>query len=173
MSNATLISIAGYLKTLVGKYTPINVGAPSIDGIYNYRRYSDELSTSGQPTEEQLQLIQDAGFKTVINLAPHNAENALKDEAGVLADLGLNYVHIPIAFNDPSEEKFQQFVVSLQLALEEKVWVHCAANMRVSAFLYRYRRDILKLPDAEARQIMDSIWQPFGVWKRFVEKNTC
>ncbi len=50
----------GYLKTLIGKYTPIPVGKDYLDGIYNYRKYNDYLSTSGQPTEDQFKLVKQA-----------------------------------------------------------------------------------------------------------------
>ena len=172
MAFTTLKSIVGYLKTLVGKYTFINVGKNRLSAIYNYQQYSEYLSTSGQPTEGQLALIQQSGVKTVINLAPHNAENSLPDEAGTVAELGMDYIHLPIHFIKPTEQDFQQFADYMGECEGKKIWVHCAANMRVSAFLYRYRRDILQLPEAEARQFMDSIWQPFGVWKKFVEKQS-
>jgi hypothetical protein len=51
------------------------------------------------------------------------------------------------------------------------VWVHCAANMRVSAFVYRYRREILAESDAAALKDLHRVWEPFGVWKSFVDAN--
>ena len=60
-------------------------------------------------------------------------------------------------------------------ALEEnrgkKIWIHCAANMRVSAFVYKYRRDILKLKDDEVIKDMKLIWSPNHVWSSFLNKN--
>jgi len=40
------------------------------------------------------------------------------------------------------------------------VHVHCIANMRVSAFLYRYHRDVAGMPEFEARALMQKIWSP-------------
>jgi predicted metal-dependent phosphoesterase TrpH len=51
----------------------------------------------------------------------------------------------------------------------KKIWLHCAANMRVSAFLFRYRRDILKESAAIAKLDLDKIWQPLGVWAQFIK----
>jgi hypothetical protein len=48
------------------------------------------------------------------------------------------------------------------------VHVHCIANYRVSAFFYRYRRDVLRIDEARARFAMNVVWQPDGVWKIFV-----
>ena len=43
--------------------------------------------------------------------------------------------------------------------------------MRVSAFVYKYRRDILKLEDSEIIEDMNLIWSPNNVWGSFLNKN--
>ena len=165
----TLKTILGfYWRSLIGKCTPLQHAANSLDDIFNYLPISDVLSTSGQPTAKQFALIRDAGFTTVINLAPHNAENALADEASVLSALRIRYVHIPVDFKQPSAADFDQFVARMQAVSNQKVWVHCAANMRVSAFVYRYRRDVLDDDRQQARNDLQKIWEPFGVWKDFI-----
>ena len=166
----TLKTTAGYVVTLVAKYTPLKAHKTALEDIYNYLPVSERLSTSGQPSEAQFRQIKAAGFTTVINLAPHNAENSLDDEAGVLRELGLRYIHIPVNFKNPKQEKFDAFVSAMESARDQKVWLHCAANMRASAFLYRYRRDILQDDAEAARKAMETIWEPFGVWKEFVKK---
>ena len=176
MQLSTAKTYLGFFLTMLAKYTPINVGKNYLEGIYNYRKYNEQLSTSGQPTEAQFQLIKDAGFTTVINLAPtdknnsyKSAENCLKDEVGLLNSLDMEYLHMPVDFQYPEEEVYQRFSETLENLKGQKLWVHCAANMRVSGFLYRYRRDVLKLDDDEAREIMDTIWQPHGEWKAFLK----
>ena len=42
--------------------------------------------------------------------------------------------------------------------------VHCIANYRVSAFFYRYLRDMLGMNEAEARAEMERVWHPEGVY---------
>lgn len=177
MKLVTTKTYAGFFLTMLGKYTPLKVGKNYLEGIYNYRKYHDYLSTSGQPTEEQFQLIKEAGFTTVINLAPidrnnaqKSAENCLKDEAGLLKSLGLNYFHMPVDFKYPEEDVYNDFVQLMAKLDGQKIWVHCAANMRVSAFLYRYRRDELKLEEQEARKVMDTIWKPSGQWVAFTKR---
>lgn len=169
MNSATIKTIIGFFKTMIGKYTSLDVGKNYLEGIYNYRKYSDALCTSGQPTEGQFKLIKEAGFDYVINLAPHSAENALPDETKTTSELNISYTHIPVDFKNPTEADFEQFVRSYQKCGENKVWVHCAANMRVSAFLYKYRRDVLGMPEREAKEIMDTVWEPFGVWQEFLK----
>ena len=104
----------------------------------------------------------------MINLAPHSAENALEDEATTFDALGLTYTHIPADFKSPTDEDVARFVNSYKTHSDEKTWGHCAANRRVSTFLYRYRRDALALPDAEARTIIDTVWEPFAAWRTFL-----
>ena len=48
------------------------------------------------------------------------------------------------------------------------VHVHCIANYRVSAFFYRYRRDVLGVDEGQARADLEALWQPDGVWAAFI-----
>ena len=50
------------------------------------------------------------------------------------------------------------------------VWIHCARNMRVSAFVYLYRRLRRGEPDTAARHPMDDVWAPAGTWREFIER---
>ncbi len=136
--------------------------------IYNWRRLNDRLTTSGQPTEAELAQIRVLGVGTVINLALHTHEKALPDEAASVTALGMTYVHIPVAFDRPTEEDFDRFCAAMAAAGDTAVHVHCIVNARVSAFLYRYRRDKLGMDEPQARAAMHTIWQPGGVWARFI-----
>ena len=164
----TLTTTLGFLVTMISKYTPLNFEQNSLEGISNYLKIHDRLTTSGQPTENQFTLIQAAGYDTVINLAPHHVENSLADEQATLQKLGLHYIHIPVDFKNPTEEDFTLFVETMRNLENNKIWIHCGANMRVSAFLYRYRCQILGEDRVQARKELEKIWEPFGVWKQFI-----
>jgi protein tyrosine phosphatase (PTP) superfamily phosphohydrolase (DUF442 family) len=168
VSTKTFKTLLGFFITMIEKYTPLKLSKETLEGIYNRLPISNLVTTSGQPTETQFRLIKEAGYQSVINLAPHNAENALADENALLAELGLPYTHIPVDFSHPTESDFQQFVEAMGNVPSQKVWVHCAANMRVSAFMYRYRCEILKEDKHSATKDLHQIWQPFGVWKKFI-----
>ena len=140
------------------------------EGIYNWRRLDDRITTSGQPTEPQLAEIQALGVRHVVNLGLHTHEKALPDEAASLARLGMRYTHIPVDFQNPTEQDFQQFCAVLSDLKDVPVHVHCIANYRVSAFFYRYRRDVLGMDEATARAEMEDVWHPEGVWAAFVAK---
>lgn len=136
--------------------------------IYNWRRLDGRVTTSGQPTEAQLAELPKLGIGHVINLGLHTHEKALPDEAACLADLGLTYIHIPVEFDRPTEEDFVQFCDAMASIGDKPVHVHCIANMRVSAFLYRWQREVRGLDGEQARKLMDSVWQPGGVWAAFI-----
>ncbi len=168
----TLRTTLGFITSILEKYTPLQFSGSGIKDTYNYLKINDQLATSGQPTEAQFRLIHTAGYKTVINLAPESVlENSLTTEAALLSELGIEYVHIPVEFNNPTEQDFTAFVNSMQAVSTHKVWVHCAANMRVSAFIYRYRCGVLGEDEITAKQALQQIWEPVGVWKTFVARH--
>jgi protein tyrosine phosphatase (PTP) superfamily phosphohydrolase (DUF442 family) len=144
----------------------------SIDdsGIYNFRRLSPTLTTSGQPTEEQFEQIAEANVGTVINLAMPDSPHALPNEADLLASLGVRYVPIPVDFAAPTESDYERFAEEMDALGDAAVHVHCIANYRVAAFLYRYRRERLGWTEEEARPDLDAVWQPEGVWVDFISR---
>jgi uncharacterized protein (TIGR01244 family) len=136
--------------------------------IENWQRLDGRLTSSGQPSEAQLAAIRALGVTHVINLALHSHERALPDEAASVAALGMRYTHIPVVFDDPTEADFARFCAVMAEAGDAPVHVHCIVNYRVSAFLYRWRRDVLGMDEAAARSAMEKIWQPKGVWADFI-----
>ena len=137
--------------------------------IYHWHRLDSRITTSGQPTEAQLGEIAALGVRCVINLGLHSHEKALPDEAASVAALGMTYVHIPVEFQNPTENDFSQFCAAMA-GRDEPVHVHCIANYRVSAFVYRYRR-ARGMAAARARVDLDRIWQPNPVWTAFIERD--
>jgi protein tyrosine phosphatase (PTP) superfamily phosphohydrolase (DUF442 family) len=136
--------------------------------IYNWRRLDDRVTTSGQPTEQQLAAIQALGVRHIVNLGLHSHEKALPDEASSVSRLGMTYIHIPVDFQNPTDADFARFCSAMAELSEVPVHVHCIANYRVSAFFYRYRRDVLGLDESRARADMEEVWRPEGVWASFV-----
>ena len=139
--------------------------------IYNWRRLDDRITTSGQPTESQLAEIHALGVRHVINLGLHSHEKALPDEAASVSRLGMAYIHIPVDFQNPTDRDFDQFCSVMKQLGEAPLHVHCIANYRVSAFFYRYRRDVLGMNETEARADMEEVWKPEGVWAAFVGRS--
>ena len=143
----------------------------TLSGIYNYRAVDEAIGTSGQPTVALLAGIAQAGYRTVINLALHDDPRySLPDEAGTVRSLGMDYVHIPVQFATPTEADLKAFFAAMDAHGGEKVWVHCAANMRVSAFLGLYRVLRQGWPRDKAFELMRGLWEPNEVWSAFIAK---
>ena len=137
--------------------------------IFNYYKVPDLYETSGQPSKQQLKFLAKKGYKVVINLAPRTiVEGRLVNEQEILRSQKVKYIHIPVDFKNPTESDFKKFVLNIEKYKAEKIWVHCAANFRVSAFTYKYRRDILKLTNKDILGDMKAIWIPNKVWKSFL-----
>ena len=136
--------------------------------IYHWQRIDERLTTSGQPSEGELAEIAALGVRLVINLAPHSHAKALPDEAGCVGRLGMGYRNIPVDFQRPDEADFSAFCALMETHKGAPLHVHCAANYRVSAFVYRYRRDVLGADEGQARADLLRVWQPDAAWAAFL-----
>jgi protein tyrosine phosphatase (PTP) superfamily phosphohydrolase (DUF442 family) len=141
-----------------------------IEDISNFIQLSDRIATSGQPTAIQYPTIATASYQTVINLALTTSANALPDEATIAADLGLEYIHLPVLWEAPTLENFQEFANVMNADLERKIFIHCAANKRVSAFMYLYRQIYEQIDAATARIDLEKIWVPNQIWQAFIDR---
>lgn len=137
--------------------------------ILNWRRITDRITTSGQPSEEQLAEISTLGVTHIINLGPHHNKGALEDEAATVTDLGMEYVYIPVEFDNPTDEDFSTFCDAVERLDQTPIHVHCIYNARVSAFFYRYARTGRGLGESEALTLMDGIWRPGSDWADFID----
>ena len=136
--------------------------------IRNFLRIDDRLATSGMPQPDDFAALRQAGFEVVINLALSTSDNALPNEGELVSAQGMTYVHIPVKFAAPQPADFDRFTRVLDACEGQRVFVHCAANRRVSAFVFlpRLRHDTDR---ATAESDLAKIWQPDGVWQEFVD----
>jgi protein tyrosine phosphatase (PTP) superfamily phosphohydrolase (DUF442 family) len=141
-----------------------------IEDIYNFLQLSSQIATAGQPTLQQYPTIATAGYQVVINLALKESANALENEDAIVTNLGLEYIHIPVLWETPTIENFQEFVRVMEVNVERKILIHCAANMRVSAFVHLYRQIYLGVDEATARQDLVKIWTPNEVWQTYIDR---
>jgi uncharacterized protein (TIGR01244 family) len=140
-----------------------------LDDIYNYLPLTENLATSGQPTAPQMAEIAAAGYQLVINLAHSSTDNSLKDEAGLVRSLGMDYVHIPVIWTQPLPENLLDFFQVMDANRDRKIFAHCAANMRVSAFVALYRVLRLGWDYETALQDVLEIWLPNETWQGFID----
>jgi protein tyrosine phosphatase (PTP) superfamily phosphohydrolase (DUF442 family) len=138
--------------------------------IFNFLQISELIATAGQPTAPQFQAVKEAGYSIVINLAPGNHENALPQEQNVVEALNMTYVHIPVAFDQPTVADFDRFCQVLQERPGQSVFVHCAANLRVSSFMYLYRRIYQGISPEQAQSDLAQLWVPNPIWQEFIDR---
>jgi protein tyrosine phosphatase (PTP) superfamily phosphohydrolase (DUF442 family) len=141
-----------------------------IETIRDYYQINNHLATSGQPTPQEFASIAQAGYQAIINLATSRSTNALANEGIMVTDLEIVYVQIPVLWDNPKLEDVEIFFRIMQSFDGQKVWVHCAKNMRVSCFIYFWQKYILRLPEEQASYPMNQIWQPTGVWQTLIEQ---
>ena len=144
--------------------------AMPIDDIKNFVLVSPTLATAGQPSEHQLREVAAAGYTVDINLGLLDPRYCLPDEAGLAQSLGLEYHHIPVNFQAPTLEDLKRFFAVMEAVGEKKVFVHCAANMRVTGFVSLYGQAKLGWSREQAEALLARVWTPNEVWADFLDK---
>ena len=144
------------------------VASADLSEIRNYKEYSSTLSSSGQPSREQLQEVRDAGFERVAYIAFTNSRGAIADEDAIVKELGMDYVQVPVIWDAPTMTDFYAFAGAMQREPGNKTPLHCQANYRASAFAFLYRVIYEEVPMAEAKADMNAIWQPNETWQRLI-----
>ncbi|MDD3055559.1 MAG: protein tyrosine phosphatase family protein [Aliarcobacter sp.] len=137
--------------------------------ILNHIKINELISTSGQLKIEEFELIANEGFEVVINLAVPTTSNSLENEDKIVSNLNMSYIHIPVSFENPKISDLKLFINILQSLGANKVWIHCAKNYRVSAFIYVYHKYILHTPFEEIDLSIFDIWQPSLVWQELMK----
>lgn len=137
--------------------------------IKNFIKISENIGTAGQPTEAQFSAIKEAGYEVVVNLAMPTSTNAIPNERQLVTSQEMIYAHIPVKWEAPTGKDLDDFFRLMKANESKKVFVHCALNMRVSAFIYLFRVICQGVTPADAKEQLHQIWEPDGVWQEFIE----
>jgi protein tyrosine phosphatase (PTP) superfamily phosphohydrolase (DUF442 family) len=141
---------------------------PALQEIVNFRQYSPTFASAGQPTREQFQVLKDQGFERIVYIAFTNNRNAVADEDLVVKGLDMEYMQVPVDFSNPLPSEFYAFADSMQRNQGKKTLLHCQVNARATAFSFLYRVIYEDVPVAQAKEDMNSVWQPNEVWRDFI-----
>jgi len=171
---AVSIALPAAAQSVVGKGKtgpapdPVNL---DITGLFQakFASVGSDLFIGGQPTEKALRDLKAKGVTTVINLRmPEEMKQIGFDEAALLKELGMNYVHIPMrgsAENPYGPKQLDQFAAAIAAA-DAKVLLHCTVAWRAShiwaAYLIRDRGVPVATALAQARSINLRDDAPFG-----------
>ena len=120
----------------------------------------DDMFIGGQPTEKALRELRAKGVTTVVNLRmPEEMAKVGFDEAALVKELGMKYVHIPMrgtAANPYGPKQLDTFAATMASA-EGKVLLHCTIAWRAShlwaAYLIRERKMPVATVLSQARLI--------------------
>lgn len=144
---------------------------PPLETVRNFQVVSTSLASSGQIAYEQIPLLREEGYEVVVNLAVADEERNGR-EGFLVAQEGITYVHIPVDWQQPTLNDVEMFFDVMQANQDRKVYVHCFANMRASAFVYMYRTLVDGVPEDEARTTMSEVWDPGELeqWAGLIER---
>ncbi len=138
-------------------------------GIKNFLKASENIATGGQPNAEQIEELQRHDFQVIVNLGLLGAPYALADEELLVRNLGMQYYHLPVQFDAPTIECLESFFIVMESHRSSKVFVHCAANYRVSSFISLYGQAKKGWTEEVATEFLSKVWMPNEIWRKFIE----
>ncbi len=128
-----------------------------------------KIVTSSQPTAKALSALGEDGFEAVIYLVPTDVPSPVADEAAIVKRQGLEYIHIPIPFNNPTAQHYDDFARTMARLTKKRVLVHCEINLRASSMVFLYRTIALREDPQTAYESVLKVWSPRGAWRPFIE----
>jgi uncharacterized protein (TIGR01244 family) len=109
---------------------------PQTYGVPNATFPLSGVMAAGQPTGEQVQLLAEEGYRTVIDLRPPGEPRGF-DEPDAAKQSGLAYVNIPVTPATLDQATLDRFFNALRKA-ERPVLLHCSNSNRVGGLLYAW-----------------------------------
>jgi protein tyrosine phosphatase (PTP) superfamily phosphohydrolase (DUF442 family) len=104
-------------------------------GVLNARESMPGLLTAGQPTEEQLDALVEAGYEHVISLRPVDESGAGWEEVHA-TEHGYDFRRLPISgAASLTRENVEAFAAMLQDTGDEPTVLYCASSNRVGAMM--------------------------------------
>jgi uncharacterized protein (TIGR01244 family) len=159
LAATVILSSTSAAQKIVGQGPLKSLPAPVIldtAGMFlaRYASVGEDFFIAGQPTEAALREMKKLGVTTVINLRmPQEMERIGFDEAKLVGDLGMKYVHIPMRGADGehaySPQTLRKFADAMKTA-DGKVLLHCTIAWRASHIWAAYLMQERSVPDADA-----------------------
>ena len=126
------------------------------------------LVTSAQPSAAQLAQIKATGFSTIINLGLDD-EGTLNAQDRYCLELGLNYLHLPLLWDNPAPETGVLILdLVAYLVQQHAVWLHCVNHCRVACLMALYRQYYLNWDVAAVASALHRVWEPDETWTGFM-----
>jgi protein tyrosine phosphatase (PTP) superfamily phosphohydrolase (DUF442 family) len=106
----------------------------AVSDVANACQILPHLITGGQPNAAQLRALKDAGGDIVLDIRDP-MENRPIDEPGVVGQLGMEYVNIPVRAGSLDDQTLEQILSVLRGAAGRTVFFHCGSGNRVGGAL--------------------------------------
>ena len=132
--------------------------------INNYFKYNDLLASGAQPSAEDLKALKSEGFEAIVNISPASTRNALKDEAAVVENLEMDYVHFPVDCSNLRPLHYATFRGIMNGMEGKKTFVHCGGNIKSSNLLHIYQVLEKGVPETDSIQTLRKIQSPESKW---------
>ena len=137
--------------------------------LLNFHQITPRIGTAGHPKAEDFASIAAEGYEVVINLAMHDADDAIAEEGSLVSKAGMSYFHLPVPWEAPTADHLKTFIGIMDALDDKKVLVHCQVNARVSAFMLKYLT-FKGVAEADATTPLMQKWKPQmdDTWKAFL-----
>lgn len=132
--------------------------------IVNYFQYNELLAAGAQPTAEQIAALKAGNFEAVVNISPVSARNALKEEAQLVEQNQMDYIHFPVDCSNLRPIHYATFKGIMNGLEGKKVFVHCGGNIKSSNLLHMYSVLEKGMDEAESLKILKKIQNPEEKW---------
>lgn len=137
--------------------------------LVNFHQFTPRIGTAGHPKPEDFLGIAAAGYQVIINLAMHDADDAIAEEGSLVSKAGMSYFHLPVPWEAPTADHLKTFIGIMDALDDKQVLVHCQVNARVSAFMLKYLT-FKGVSEANATTPLMQKWKPQmdDNWKAFL-----
>ncbi len=130
------ICIAAAAAALAASAMPAMAADPETFGIANATFPEPGVMAAGQPTGEQIQLLAEEGYRTVIDLRAPGEPHGFDEPAAARVN-GLAYVNIPVTTANLGHARLDLFFEAMERA-ERPLLLHCGSSQRVGALYYAW-----------------------------------
>jgi len=105
--------------------------------MQNTVKVSDDVLVGPQPTREELRELVGEGIRTVVNFRTPGEEDqpmSPEEEAEVVRELGLNYLHVPVSMKSLSTTTVDNLREEFR-GMPGPAFAHCRKGKRAAAML--------------------------------------
>ncbi|MBI9071028.1 MAG: protein tyrosine phosphatase family protein [Melioribacteraceae bacterium] len=141
----------------------------SLNSIFKFHKINNFISIAGQPGKTEFKTVAANKFDLVINIRTDEEMDSLFDEKNIVESLGMKYFQINMSLDNPREDSFHRFYELLTQHNGKKIFIHCKANKRVSAFTAAYLIIKNKISEPDGFNLIYNIWEPTDNWLKFIE----